>query len=244
MLQEQHPLHQLHDRQERPMADALLTARQVQDRLDVDTSTIYRMAGDGRLPAVRIGRQWRFPSSAIDALLTPGYDADVDVVAPSRSVPSTVDPGTSHVLPPTDTMEAALVAVAPGLGVSLVVTDLDGRPLTSVVNPAPAIATRLEDPNFLDACGAEWRALAAETDLTTRLQAGVFGFLCARSLVRHGNALVAMVLAGGIAPDGSDDPGLFHLDDEQRDAVLQALPRIASLLSHLMSDVHHRQPHE
>jgi excisionase family DNA binding protein len=35
----------------------MLTAQQVQDLLDVDASTIYRMAGDGRLPAVRIGRQ-------------------------------------------------------------------------------------------------------------------------------------------------------------------------------------------
>jgi excisionase family DNA binding protein len=221
------------------MADALLTARQVQDRLDIDTSTIYRMAGDGRLPAVRIGRQWRFPASAIDALLAPGHHDGLDAVPPSRPARADVDGEASHLLPPPATIEAALAAVAPGLGVSLVVTDLAGRPLTSVVNPAPAIAARLDDPAFLDACGAEWRALASDTDLTTRLQPGAFGFLCARSLVRHGSALVAMVLAGGIAPDDCDDPDLFHLDAAQCAAVVETLPRIASLLSHLMSD----QPH-
>jgi excisionase family DNA binding protein len=223
------------------MADALLTARQVQDRLDIDTSTIYRMAGDGRLPAVRIGRQWRFPASAIDALLAPGDHAGAATVPAVLPVHLDVDDA-SRLLPPATTIEAALKAVAPVLGVSLVVTDLTGRPLTSIVNPAPAIAARLDDHAFLTACGAEWRQLAADTDLTTRLQRGAFGFLCARSLVRHGSALVAMVLAGGIAPDGSEDPDLFHLDAKQRDAVLTALPRIASLLSRLIPDPPHETP--
>jgi excisionase family DNA binding protein len=223
------------------MADALLTARQVQDRLDIDTSTIYRMAGDGRLPAVRIGRQWRFPAAAIEALLAPGDHNGALAPLAGGSVHRAVGDA-SRLLPPAATIEAALEVVAPVLGVSLVVTDLAGRPLTSVVNPAPGIAARLEDPTFLDACGAEWRALAADTDLTTRLQRGAFGFLCARSLVRHGSALVAMVLAGGIAPDGCDDPDLFHLDDEQRDAVLEALPRVASLLSRLIPDTPHETP--
>jgi excisionase family DNA binding protein len=213
------------------MTEALLTARQVQDRLDIDTSTIYRMAGDGRLPAVRIGRQWRFPAAAIDGLLAPDSPPLTTAAQPLGAAHDT-----SPQLPATATIEAALELVAPVLGVSLVVTDLAGRPLTSVVNPAPAITARLDDPTFLDACGAEWRALAADADLTTRLQPGTFGFLCARSLVRHGNSLVAMVLAGGIAPDQDADPDLFHLDDRQREAVLDALPRLASLLSHLMSD--------
>jgi excisionase family DNA binding protein len=224
------------------MADVLLTARQVQDRLDVDTSTIYRMAGDGRLPAVRIGRQWRFPAPAIDALLAPGHHPGPDAVPSSRPTRGEVAGDASCLLPSTATIEAALEAVAPGLGVSLVVTDLTGRPLTSVVNPAAAIAARLDDPAFLDACAAEWRALASDTDLTPRLQPGTFGFLCARSLVRHGSALVAMVLAGGIAPDGSEDHALFHLDREQRAAVLETLPRLASLLSQLMSESPHPIP--
>lgn len=38
-----------------------LTARDVQDLIRVDRSTIYRMAESGRLPAIKVGRQWRFP---------------------------------------------------------------------------------------------------------------------------------------------------------------------------------------
>jgi len=58
---------EMQGRQERAPR-GLLTADEVQQLLDIDRSTIYRMAGDGRLPAVKIGRQWRFPADRIAAL--------------------------------------------------------------------------------------------------------------------------------------------------------------------------------
>ena len=42
-----------------------LTAKDLQDLIRVDKSTIYRMAEDGRLPAVKVGRQWRFPEREV-----------------------------------------------------------------------------------------------------------------------------------------------------------------------------------
>src|SRR3989304_7971 len=46
-----------------------LTTRDLQDLIRVDKSTIYRMAEDGRIPAVKIGRQWRFPADKVEAWL-------------------------------------------------------------------------------------------------------------------------------------------------------------------------------
>jgi hypothetical protein len=130
---------------------------------------------------------------------------------------------------------ATLEAIAPALGVTMVVTDLDGQPLTPLVNPAPAIAKLAGDPAFTVACSAEWRGFAHEPHLVPRLQPGRFGFLCAHSLVRRGTSLIAMVLAGGISPDGVDDPELFHLDADRRAVVLETLPRTAALLSRLVA---------
>src|SRR5664279_3533764 len=48
---------------------SLLTARQVQTMFGVDRSTVYRMAEDGRLPAIKFGRQWRFRPEEIDRFL-------------------------------------------------------------------------------------------------------------------------------------------------------------------------------
>lgn len=41
--------------------ESLLTTREVAWRLRVSTSTVRRMAREGRLPALRVGRLWRFP---------------------------------------------------------------------------------------------------------------------------------------------------------------------------------------
>jgi excisionase family DNA binding protein len=216
---------------------SMLTAQQVQDLLDVDASTVYRMASDGRLPAVRIGRQWRFPADAIERLLVPtGGGSPGGQAVPEGDHPSV----------PFDLATALLDTVAHALGVTMVVTDLGGRALTPVVNPAPALVRLLDDPAFVAACTLEWRGFAHEAHLAPRLQLGQHGFLCAHSLVRRGTSLIAMVLAGGIAPDHDGDareprahadrPDLFHLDAAGRRRVLETLPRTAALLSRLVAD--------
>ncbi|MEX2562889.1 MAG: helix-turn-helix domain-containing protein [Nitriliruptoraceae bacterium] len=231
------------------MATQLLTAQQVQDLLDVDASTVYRMAGDGRLPAVRIGRQWRFPEEAIEELLTPriagsnrAWENAASATEPTISSP--YQPGSEVV--PAGLATAVLEAVAHGLGVTMVVTDLDGRPISEVVNPAPAISRRLDDPDFLAACTADWREFGSEAHLAPRWQPDRHGLLCAHSLVRSGPSLVAMVMAGGVAPGAPadlgapgdlndfDDPQAFILDADRRQVVLDTLPRIAALLSLLV----------
>ncbi len=237
------------------MASGFLSTQQVQDLLDVDASTIYRMAGDGRLPAVRIGRQWRFPAAEIEAMLRPGATAAdapgrigdgtattapgaaagraTSVHAPHGPLP-TLPPPDETVLPPALAI-ATLDAIAPALGVAMVVTDLDGHPLTPIVNPAPGIVVRSRDPEFAEACSREWRGFAAEPHLSPRLAPGRFGFLCAHSFVRQGPSLVAMVLAGGIAPPGDDGSEFYQLDEDRHRLVLETLPRTAALLSQLVA---------
>ena len=41
------------------MADKLLTTRELEELLQLDRVTIYRMVKDGELPALRVGGQWR-----------------------------------------------------------------------------------------------------------------------------------------------------------------------------------------
>ena len=47
----------------------LLTTKQVQELLQVDRTTIYRMLKDGRLIGVKLGHQWRFPAQQIERLV-------------------------------------------------------------------------------------------------------------------------------------------------------------------------------
>jgi excisionase family DNA binding protein len=191
----------------------LLTAKQVQDRLHVDATTIYRMAADGRLPAVKVGRQWRFPSEGVETLLAGGG------FSPGRTP---LDPAP---------VQAVLDVSAPMLGVMMVATDMHGRPISGVANPCPWFAERAEDEATLAACTAEWRAMADDLDFSPRFQQASLGFECARVFIRSGSELVGMVLAGGVAPDGEHALGLHELSADQRRAVLDALPRVSAALS-------------
>src|SRR5690606_20195325 len=49
--------------------EQFLTTEEVMDYLQVNLRTIYRLIKAGRIPAVRVGRQWRFHKKDIDAWL-------------------------------------------------------------------------------------------------------------------------------------------------------------------------------
>lgn len=54
-----------------PNPPDLLTAAEVATAFRVSRQTVIRWATDGVIPAVRIGRDWRFRRVDIEALLTP-----------------------------------------------------------------------------------------------------------------------------------------------------------------------------
>lgn len=199
------------------MTQRLLSARQVRDILEVDASTIYRMAGDGRLPAVKVGRQWRFPADQIERLLSGNEGRPVLQAEPLT----------------TELAEAVVRMAAKALGVMMVFTDMAGEPLTVVANPCRHFEARAGDPDFIAECAAEWRDLANDPDLRPRFREGIHGFECARSFVRSGTQLIGMVLVGGVAPQGRIDPDLFVLTPSERENVLAALPETAALLSRI-----------
>jgi excisionase family DNA binding protein len=200
------------------MTQKLLTARQVGDVLEIDTSTIYRMAGDGRLPAVKVGRQWRFPADQIERLVSGATDRP--------AVPQHIDASR-------EIEEAVVMLAARALGVMMVYTDMHGEPLTKVANPCRRFESQAGDPAFISECAAEWRQFADDPDLRPQFRVGMHGFECARTFVRSGTELTGMVLVGGIAPEGQTDPDLFVLTESEREHVLAALPDTAALLSRL-----------
>jgi hypothetical protein len=112
--------------------------------------------------------------------------------------------------------------------------------MSRVANACPWFDERQDDPAVLDACIEDWRAFAGELAFAPAFREGPHGFECARALVREGNQLVGMVLAGGVAPaasDGSPDvsDGLYHLTAADRALLLAALPRVAATISRVAS---------
>jgi hypothetical protein len=142
------------------------------------------------------------------------------------------------------------------LGVMLIVTDLDGQPITHASNPCSLYDLLDETDNGHAICHELWRELGRVPALEPRFMPGFGGLLCARALVRMGNELKAMVIVFGVAPEDWPPapevtqqwaqrlnlPGdklqdawetAFELTPDERKKVLVTIQRIADILAHV-----------
>jgi excisionase family DNA binding protein len=217
----------MQDMQDVRQPPQLLSAEQVRQMLGVDRSTVYRMAETGRLPAVKIGRQWRFPTDQIESLLG----------AHRTDAPAPAAPGRRALMLSLRTAAPLVELAAQILGVMLVITDIDGDPVTGVVNPCPWFSAHSDDPGLLAECLADWKVLADDPDFDIRFRTGPLQFDCARAFIRLGPQLIGMLVAGGLDPSGNDPRALHRLSPEGRERVLAALPIIAAKISRISADL-------
>ena len=230
----------------------LLTTRQVQDLFKVDKSTIYRMAEDGRIPAVKVGRQWRFPSDQLGSLV----GGTVAPPTPPAAGP-TPDLSLEDALP-ADTAQALADLAGDLFGVMAVVTDMEGNALTTVANPCGYFTAVADGDYTADRCATGWRQLGEEIDLEPKFLESHLGFLCARAFIRIGTRLVGMVIVGGVAPRQWPPPPdqiaaiardtgvpmrdiethidqVFWTDGAHQDWIVRNLSRVSDLVS-LLAD--------
>lgn len=241
----------------------LLTTRQVQELLKVDRTTIYRMVEGGQLPAVRVGKQWRFARTDLDQLLNgakPLVETNLSPVQPTRTlVTPAMDEQPLGELLPLAAAQMIQDVVADALGVTMVITDMAGHPVTQVSNPCGLYHTLLADEAAVSHCIHEWQRLAGAVTLEPKFSPNDLGLLCARGLIRTGNLLKGMVFVGGIAPDqwppareqvkaiatqfklapqalAPHIDEVYRLDRRQRERVLSFVQRIADIFSLLLED--------
>lgn len=244
------------------MAD-LLTTRQVQELLRVDRTTIYRMVEGGQLPAIRVGKQWRFAQADLERWLQGAGQPRADT-QPTPRVTQLPRPALSSApaapgLLPLPYVQMLQDAFAEALGVTIVITDMAGHPLTHVSNSCGLYSFVLRDDEAVTRCIQDWQRLAGAIPLEPKFSPNDLGVLCARGLIRVGNELKGMVFVGGIAPDqwppaaeqvattaahfglptaalNSHIAETHYLDRRQRDHVLSFVQRIADLISQLLED--------
>jgi excisionase family DNA binding protein len=72
--------------------DTFLTTEEVIDYLQVNLRTVYRLIKAGKIPAVRVGRQWRFRKGDLDAWL----ETERRGVRPSPGLPQRAPRTAAH----------------------------------------------------------------------------------------------------------------------------------------------------
>ena len=231
-----------------------LTSQEMQDLISVDRSTVYRMAEDGRLPGVKIGRQWRFPADRVAEQLGMAVapPMQTDLVAPTAD-----RSGLSGVIQP-EVAQSVADLMGDLFGVMAVITDMNGQPITAVANPCGYYAAIANQPAAVEACLSQWRLFADEPHVAPRWVRTHLGFLCARTFVWVDLKPVGMIVVGGVTPPVwpppqehveaiADEVGVPHrvlldaveqtwsIDIEQQRRVLRLLPQMGDLISHLAS---------
>ena len=58
------------------MLGTLLTTKQVADYLKIDKFTVYRLVAQRRLPAYKVGSQWRFNTRLLETWLQQNLNVD------------------------------------------------------------------------------------------------------------------------------------------------------------------------
>lgn len=115
----------------------LLTAREVQDLLKIDRTTIYRMLKDGRLAGVKVGHQWRFPRHEVDTLLAGEAAAAVAEGEPGTTPEESPLP--VHCVQPIQDLFAAMA------GVGVIALSPSGTPITRPSGPFRPASRHLHD---------------------------------------------------------------------------------------------------
>jgi len=237
----------------------MLTAKEMQTLLQVDRSTIYRMAESGRLPALKVGKQWRFPADQVDSWLqiqiAPGGKITSRVSAPQEEMAI----GSLKAILPLECVQLIQDTFADLLGTMLLVTDMVGNLITKPSHTCGLFDVISQEPEALQRCINSWHDLATTIDLQPQFSRSHLGLLCTRAMIRVGDELKGMVAAGCVAPDvwpptpdelsmmaaefGVDEKKLtarlddiFYLDRNQRTQVLDTMQRIANIMAHIVNE--------
>ncbi len=162
----------------------LLTAKQVEELLNVDRTTVYRMLKDGRLEGVKIGQHWRFELAAVEALLKGG---NVNPVPVTNTI---MDALPIHCMQPIQDVFAEVAQVGS------VTTNKEGQPLTKISNSCDFCKLILGSDEGRAACIQSWKKLSEQKDEKPAFVKCHAGLEYARSKIEINNELIAILIAG------------------------------------------------
>ncbi len=190
------------------MADKLLTTRELQDLLQLDRVTIYRMVKDGEVPALRVGGQWRFSAEAIDSWLKTSQDEQSP--KPGRGEAATDLESLPLVdLVPIGTLQTIQNQFAELIGVAAFITDLEGQPLAPCSRCSRFCRLIHSRPEGMAACQASWRSISLLDEEGAEIHVCHAGIQYASAPISVSGQRFGMVTAGQFLTE-APDPEAFR----------------------------------
>ncbi len=202
--------------------ETLLSAKQVQDLLHVDRTTIYRMLKDGRLTGVKVGQQWRFHASEVNELLA----GAARITEKGESAPGDILP--LHCVQSVQDVFAEISEVGS------VTTDKEGQPLTRFSNSCEFCNLIMSSPEGKAACMASWRKMTEQDALSTKFVPCHAGLQYTGARIEVNDELLGLLISGQFY-DQNPDPqeqeerirklaAAYHIDPDRLSDAAKKIP--------------------
>jgi excisionase family DNA binding protein len=164
--------------------EKLLTAKQVQEMLSVDRTTVYRMLKDGRLTGIKVGQHWRFSAGEVEDLFS-GRNSQIDVDAPASKQTLPL-----HCVQPIQDIFAEIAEIGS------VTTQEAGEPITRISNTCDFCKLILKSETGRQGCIESWGKLATNSGSTTGFFTCHAGLLYRHARIEVQGKLIAVLMAG------------------------------------------------
>jgi len=172
--------------------DDLLTAKQVQEILNIDRTTVYRMLKDGRLNGVKIGQHWRFPKEQILSIVNGRASlGQYSAESGAASFPIHCIQGLQDVF-----------AEMAGLG--SVTVDHTGKEITALSNSCDFCRLIQSSSTGLAACRASWSAIVRDKHEKEEFFICHAGLYYTYAQMRTGKGFDSFLVAGQFFPSEKD----------------------------------------
>ena len=169
--------------------DDLLTTKQLQELLQIDRTTIYRMLKDGRLTGVKVGNQWRFKRQNVEALLS-----DIPSIESNRPQSTSITPSTKII--PLNCIQVIQDVFAESAEVGAVIITPNGELLTKLSNCCRFCDLIMATESGRRGCIDWWRKLASQPEDQPQFTTCNAGLQYARARIKVDSHFEGMLIAG------------------------------------------------
>ena len=190
------------------MKAELLTTKEVEDLIQLNRVTIYRLIREANFPAVKVGGQWRFPREAVEAWLVEQgrvpEPASVGEATTEDSETQTPRQPTLTDLFATPEIISVLEAFSKAVGLSVLVTDKCGQTLVDHPGCRHPFCQLVRNAREGQTACLGARVAIENADTSHRLIGCAAGLCYLRTPIELDNQAIAFVFMGPLLTSASN----------------------------------------
>ena len=161
-----------------------LTAKQVIELLRIDRTTLYRMIKENRIKGIKVGSQWRFFSSDVNAIMNGKSNDSSPANEPLKEVLPI------HCIQPIQEVFSDII------GVTALTTDSEGMPITEISNSCNFCNMIMSTESGKAACHNSWKNLKFSNDGNPVFNTCHAGLKYSGASIKLENTEVAKLITG------------------------------------------------